>query len=89
MWPVTNDEDNDECNSYEQNYSANRKTHVDNCNTSVYILQATSLVIHASLLGHLLRDDLINPLKMSVRPSVHTPQSNKMQQQTKINSGVC
>jgi len=23
-------------------------------------------------LGHLLRDDLINPVKMSVRPSVHT-----------------
>jgi len=25
-----------------------------------------------TLLGHLLRDDLINPVKMSIRPSVRT-----------------
>jgi len=42
--------------------------------------------IYFSFLGHLLRDDLINPVKMSVRPYVRTsvrPQSDTMQPQTK------
>jgi len=50
------------------------------------------ILLHFShFLGRLLRNDLINPVKMSVRPSVRTsvrtyvrPQSNSMQPQTKL-----
>ena len=37
---------------------------------------------YGTYLGHLLRDELINPVKMSVRPYVR-PQSNSTQPQTK------
>jgi len=35
IWPVSNDEHNDQCSGYKQNKSADSKTHIDNCNTSL------------------------------------------------------
>jgi len=56
------------------------------CESTMYTIFLSYCICGFGLLGHLLRDDLINPVKMSiclyVCPSVH-PQSNAMQLQTK------
>jgi len=45
--------------------------------------------IFTGFLGHLLRDDLINPVKMSVRPSVRPYIHNQTQCSHKPNSVIC
>ena len=68
------------------------------CVCAAFVRACVCACVRSLFLGHLLRDDLINPAKMSVRPSVRTyvrpyfrpyvrpyvrPQSNSTQPQTK------
>ena len=43
----------------------------------------------SAFLGHPLRDDLINPVKMSIREYVHLYVHNETQCSHKLNSGIC
>jgi len=36
-WPVSNEEDKDKNEGYDEDSSTKRKTHIDNCNTVTYI----------------------------------------------------
>ena len=50
---------------------------------------ATEAAKNVEFLGHLLRDDLINLVKMSIRPYVRTYVNNQNQYSHKPNSGIC
>jgi len=64
--------------------------HTTSYSTLIETMRLSYIPLSCSeFLGHLLRDDLINPVKMSVHPYVRTYVHNQTQCSNKPNSGIC